>query len=111
MASVSADIAERARKNESAILRAFARVSQTRVATLLGVSDATVSRMSEPRSEGGRERPSKLAEIAQILAAAGLKVVAEDAEVFDVARIEALRTLARIGLDHAGTPSGFGELP
>lgn len=39
-----------------------------------------------------------------------MKVVPESLQLFEPERIEALRVLARIGLDNAGTPSQMGDL-
>jgi hypothetical protein len=99
MPALSAQIVERSRKNASALLRALADAGQVRVADLLGVSESTVSRMKD----------TDIDRLAQLAAACGLKLVAEDAHVFAPKRIAALQELARIGLEHAGTPSEFGE--
>lgn len=85
MTAVSSAIAENARKNEKAVLQAFARVSQTRVAEAMGVSDSTVTRLKE----GGIEQACVL------LAACGLKVVPTDHQCFPRDKIQALLTLAR----------------
>ncbi len=85
MAAVSPAIAETARKNERAVLQALSRVSQTRVAELLGVSDSTVTRFKE----GGIEQACAL------LAACGLRVVGEDMQCFSRDKVHALLTLAR----------------
>jgi transcriptional regulator with XRE-family HTH domain len=78
-------IAENARKNEKTVLQAFARVSQTKVAEAMGVSDSTVTRFKE----GGIEQACAL------LAACGLKVVPIEMQCFPRDKVHALLTLAR----------------
>lgn len=102
MATVSAEIAERARKNASAILRAVAAVKQVRVAELLGVSETTVSRLL---SEGEMDR------IGQVLAACRLKVVPETDPTVDADLLQSLAVLAAHGAQNVAKPSGFGDLP
>lgn len=85
MPSLSPTIAENARKNERAILQAFARVSQARIAEQMGVHDSTVSRFKD----GGLEQAAAL------LAACGLKVVPVDMQCFPRDKVSALLTLAR----------------
>lgn len=109
MAEISQQIEARARKIESEIVRGLDSVSRAQVAALLGIDASTVTRMTQARQVGGKEEPSFLRQMANFLAAADRKVVAYRAEVFESERIEALRVLAKIGLDHAGTPSGFGD--
>lgn len=101
MPTVSPAIAARARKNTSAILRALAAVGQVRVAEQLGISESTVSRMKD----------AELDRIGELLAACGLKAVPVDLQLFEPERIQALQVLARIGVENAAVPSGFGELP
>lgn len=85
MASVSSAIAENARKNERVILQGLARVSQTKVAELMGASETKVSRFKD----GGLE------EIGALLAACGLKAVPDDMQCFSRDKVNALLTLAR----------------
>lgn len=101
MAALSPAIAERSRKNATAIFRAIASTKQVRLAELLGVSEATVSRLL---SEGEIER------IGQLLAACRLKVVHEDAQTVEPELMQALSVLAARGAHHVATPSGFGEM-
>ena len=91
---------ERARKNLTAILKAMATVGQARVAERLGVNESTVSRMKD----------SELERIAALLSALDLKCVPVSMQLIEPERIEALRVLARIGLDSAATPSQMGDL-
>lgn len=88
MTAVSQAVQERARKNEQAVLHAFARVSQARIAEQMGVNDSTVSRFKE----GG------VAQACLLLAAAGLKVVPNDMQCFPEEKVQALLTLARAHL-------------
>ncbi len=100
MASLSPAIADRSRKNLTAVLRGLATVGQAKAADLLGVHESTVSRMKD----------GDLEKLCALLAACGLKVVPEAMQLFEPERIEALRVLARIGLDNAATPSQMGDL-
>ncbi len=80
--------AERARKNETVILQALAAAGQNNVALALGVNESTISRFKD----GG------LAQAAAILAHCGLKVIGSGMQCFDPAYVDALKTLAGIGL-------------
>lgn len=71
MVEISLKVNANARKIETTILCAFARLSQRQVAEVAGVSETKISRFAS----------EKLAEIALILAASGLAVVTEDAQV------------------------------
>jgi len=71
--TVSPEIKERSRKNQSVILRAIDEVSAAAVAERMGVHDSTVSRF---KSQGA------LNFAALLLASAGLKVVPGNAIVF-----------------------------
>lgn len=90
----------RARKNLTAILRAMANVGQATMAQRLGVNESTVSRMKD----------SELERIAAILSALDLKCVPASMQLIEPERINALRVLARIGVEHADTPSEMGGL-
>lgn len=85
MSTLSPAIVENARKNERAILNAFARVSQARIAEQMGINDSQVSRFKD----GGLEHAAAL------LAACGLKVVPVDMQCFNREKVNALLTLAR----------------
>lgn len=74
-----------ARKNERAILQALAEHSQTKVASLIGVSDSTVT------------RTDKMA-MGAFIAACGLKLVPAHAQTFDASYIDALKVMAGVGL-------------
>lgn len=101
MSELSPTIADRARKNHAAILRAVAAAGQTRVAALIGVDDSTVTRLKD----------GQLERLAAVLAAAGLKVVPEDHQTLAPEYVKALQVLAMRGVENAPAPSGFGELP
>lgn len=94
MATVSATILPRARKNETVILSALARVGQIHVSTALGVHESTISRA---KSEGELDR------IARLLAAMGLKVVPETYRCYPEEQIQAVLTLAKARLDAVST--------
>lgn len=91
---------DRARKNMTAILRALAAVGQREVAARLGVNESTVSRMKD----------TELERIAALLSALDLKCVPASMQLIEPERINALRVLARIGVEHADTPSELGGL-
>ena len=88
MSALSPQIAERARKNGSAVLRALAEKGQSLVAELVGTSETTVSRFK------GHDLELAVA----VLAAAGLKVVPEAMECFDPDYVRALKVMAGVGL-------------
>jgi len=71
--TVSPEILDRSRKNQSVILRAIEQRSAAAIAETMGVHDSTVSRF---KSQGG------LTFAARLLACAGLKVVPSDAIVY-----------------------------
>ena len=70
--------AERARKNETVLLNALG----------MGVNESTVSRLKD----GG------IAQAAALMAHCGLKCVPEGMQCFDPAYVEALKTLAEVGI-------------
>ena len=78
-------IPERARDNRAVIFQAVARVTQTAVAEAIGVSDSTVSRML---ADGSVDKT------AHFLAAADLKVVPNDAQMYEASYIKSLQVLA-----------------
>lgn len=100
MASLSPAIADRSRKNLTAVLRGLATVGQARAAELLGIHESTVSRMKDTEIE----------RIAALLSALELKCVPAAMQLIEPERINALRVLARIGVEHADTPSELGGL-
>ena len=71
-----------------------------RVAELMGTHESTVSRLKD----------GEIDRIGALLAACGLKVAPEGAALFEQATVRALQTLARIGVERAAEPSGFGAL-
>jgi hypothetical protein len=73
---------------QTAILGRMAEVGQARVAEAAGVSDATVSRWKD----------GALEQAARILAALGLKVVPQEAQVQDPAYMASLEHLASMAL-------------
>lgn len=81
---------ERARKNERVILHALAETGQSEVAKAMSVAESTISRFKD----GG------ICQAAQLLAHCGLKVVPIGVQCFDPAYVEALRELAKHGVDH-----------
>jgi len=94
MPQLSPAIAESARKNERAILLGLSKVTQTKVAELMGVSDTKVSRFKGPDLE----------EIGALLAACGLKAVPSDMQCFPREKVHALLTLARDHLQQIEHP-------
>ncbi|HEX7891448.1 MAG TPA: CII family transcriptional regulator [Ramlibacter sp.] len=81
---------QRARKNEQVILHALADTGQSEVARAMGVAESTISRFKD----GG------IGQAAQLLAHIGLKVVPAGVQCFDPVYVEALRELAKHGVDH-----------
>jgi transcriptional regulator with XRE-family HTH domain len=90
MPAVSSAITETARKNERVVLQAFARVSQTKVAELMGVSDSTITRLKDNGS---------IEQACALMAACGLKVVPTDMQCFPQDKVHALLTLAKAHLE------------
>ena len=85
MAVLCSSIAERSRKNASAILQGLATVGQVRAAELSGLSETKVSRF----------KTTDLDEVSAILAAAGLKCVPFSMQCFAPEKVQALLTLAK----------------
>lgn len=101
MSELSPEVAARARKNLSALLRAVAEVTQVKVAARLRVDPSTVSRMKDAEYE----------KIAAFAAACGLKLIREDQEVEDPGYVEGLRQLLAIELQQKrARKSDFGSL-
>ncbi len=78
----------RAHEIQTAILGRMAEVGQSHVAEVAGVSDATVSRWKD----------GALEQAARILAALGLKLVPQDAQVQEPAYMASLEHLASMAL-------------
>ena len=90
---------ERARKNESVILQALAAAGQNTVAIGMGVNESTVSRFKD----GG------ISQAASLLAHCGLKVVPTGMRCFNPEYVEALKTLAEVGLRQQAPKLDFQE--
>lgn len=88
MSQVSLSPAERSRKNAQAILQALASTGQNELAKLMGVHESTVSRLKD----GGIDTFSVA------LAHLGLKVVPVGMACFDPTYVDALKTLAEVGI-------------
>jgi hypothetical protein len=88
MNTVSPLLDARSRKTFSILLQSIARVGQIRVATALGVSEATVSRMVSNDFE----------RIALALTAMGLKPVPVDAKCYTPEHITSLQYFAKRGM-------------
>lgn len=97
MNAVSSPVLDLARKNERAVLQAFARVSQSRIAEQMGASDSTVSRLKDGPIE----------QFCLLLAACGLKAMPVDMGCFPRAQMQALLVLAR---DHLNEIDELKEL-
>jgi hypothetical protein len=81
-------VARLTQRNHTAALRAMAEVSQRRVAELLGLAESSLSEHKDRHLERSMA----------ILAACGLKVVPCTARTYSDEHIQALQTLAAIGL-------------
>lgn len=88
MPAVSLSPVERARKNVQVILQALAATGQNELAKAMAVHESTVSRMKE----------SGIDQFGAALAHLGLKVVPVGVECFDPEYVNALRTLAGVGI-------------
>lgn len=88
------------RNSESIILRRLADVSQADAARATGISESRLSRWKNNEANGGG---LSLTETSAVLAALGLHpvLVGADAVTIPAAEYEALRLLARKGLDAA----------
>lgn len=95
-------ISRRAQRIHTAILQALAKISQARVAELIGAAPSTVTLFKD----------EQLARFTQVLAACGLKVVPDTEESVDMNEVRALRVIARARIqDQIDQPdSGFGSL-
>lgn len=81
---------EKAREYQSLILQRFAVIGQRSVANALDVSDSTVSRIKTEQVES----------ISLLLAALELKVVPEEWKLTCPQYLQAVETLAALGLKH-----------
>lgn len=99
MPEVLSSPAERARKNEAVILQALAATGQRVVANALGCDESTVSRM----------KSGDIAQMSALIAYCGLKVVSAGARCFDPQYVEALQTLAAVGIQRKGPRLEWGE--
>ena len=97
-ADISPLIADLHRKNLSAVLKSMSAISQVRIAEMMGVSEATVSRMKD---DGGLEKFVALLSACQLVAQPRTyKSISPD-------RLRALEILARDSLD---APSEWGQI-
>lgn len=90
-----AELTPEARKVESAVLRAFADLSQAEVSRATGISETRLSRFKSDASDGGG---LSLPEVAAVLAALGLCVLRashDELVTLPAEEVCALRTLAR----------------
>lgn len=96
------NIVKAARKNHTLILSALAKISQERIAELVGCSGSTLSVF----------KAEHLERLAAVLAACGLKVTAQTDESVSADEIWALRVLASKQLENGKErgDSAFGEL-
>ena len=99
---MDASIQKLARQNHTTILRAMAATSQVRIAELVGVSEATVSRFKDV--DGTLEKLTVLA------AACGVRFVLADACQVDMKRLQALSVLAARAIELDAESSGWGDL-
>lgn len=79
---------ERSRKNVQVILQALAGTGQVEAAKAMGVHESTVSRM----------KADHIDHIGSLLAVIGLKVVPVGMKCFEPSYVEALKTLAEVGI-------------
>lgn len=94
-------IRELARSNHTTILRAMGAVTQARIAELVGVSEATVSRFKDV--DGSLEK------LAALAAACGVRFVRADSQHIEADELKAIAVLAQRGLQQFSN-SGFGGL-
>ena len=91
-----------ARENQAEMLRGIAATSQVRIAELVGISEATVSRW--------KDREGELEKLSVFAAACGLRFVRADVKHIDNEHLRALAVLAQRALRQDATASGWGEL-
>lgn len=99
MASTPLLPAERGRKNESVILQCLASTGQAELAKAMGVHESTVSRMKD----GG------ITTFAAALAHLGLKVVPVGMQCFQPDYVDALKTLAELGIRQQAPKLDWGN--
>lgn len=92
MSAVSLPPPERARKNERTILSALASAGQRNLAKDMGIDESTVSRMKQ----------GDITTFSTVLAHLGLKAVPVSMRCYSPEYVEALQTLARVGIRHEG---------
>lgn len=93
MSQSSSDPLATARNAQAALLQRLREISQTEAARLLGVDKSTVNRLVNGHAEA----------LLGLLAVAGLQVVDSRARFINDEDLQALRRLARHGLDHMAT--------
>ncbi len=94
MNEVCASVLETARKNETAVLHALADTGQSAVASTLGVSESTVSRMKD----------GQLAAVCGLISACGLKVVPAKYKCLDPVKANAMVTLYEAAMQRINNP-------
>jgi hypothetical protein len=99
MAAVSLSPIERARKNEQVVLQALAAAGQSELAKSMGVHESTISRLKD----GG------IAQFAGVLAHLGLKVVPVGMQCFQPDYVDALKTLAELGIRQQAPRLDWGQ--
>ena len=90
---------QRARKNESVILQALASMGQIELARAMAVSESTVSRLKD----------GQISTVAVAMAHLGLKCVPVGHCCFAPEYVEALKTLAAVGLQHSAPTLDWEE--
>lgn len=93
----SSALAEKARKVESNLLQGIHRSGQSRIAEAVGVSEATISRL----------KTEQLAQVAAVIAAAGMKVVPDTMRCYPAKKMNAILELAR---DHLNAVDSVEQL-
>ena len=99
MTEASSSPVERSRKNVQVVLQALAATGQNEVARSMAVHESTVSRMKD----GGIDT------FGTLLAHLGLKVVPVGMQCFNPEYVEALQTLAAVGIKHQAPRLEWGE--
>jgi S-methylmethionine-dependent homocysteine/selenocysteine methylase len=100
MSTVSLSPIERARKNEQVVLQALAATGQSTVALGMGVNESTVSRMKD----------GAISQATALLAHCGLKVVPVGVQCFNPEYVEALKTLAELGIRQQAPKLDWGDV-
>jgi hypothetical protein len=98
MAAVSPTPPENARKIAATIFQALSRVGQNEVATTLGISDSSVSRLKE-----------QVPQFAGMLARLGLKVVPQEMRCYDERTLASILELARQRMDQLKSPQQLAQ--